>query len=139
MKRLQAQNGFTLIEIMVVVFILGLLATLVVPKIIGKSDEARRVKAKADVKAIEEALHLFKLDCGFYPSTGQGLDALVAGGGVACRKFSPEGYLDKVPLDPWDHRYVYFSDGQNIIVKSYGADGQEGGEGKNADIDSRED
>ena len=139
MKRLQAENGFTLIEIMVVVFILGLLATLVVPKIIGKSDEARAVKAKADVKAIEEALHLFKLDCGFYPSTGQGLQALVAGSGVACRKYSPEGYLDKVPMDPWDHPYVYYSDGQNIIVKSYGADGQEGGEGKNADIDSRAD
>jgi general secretion pathway protein G len=139
MKRLQAQNGFTLIEIMVVVFILGLLATLVVPKIIGKSDEARAVKAKADTKAIEEALHMFKLDCGFYPSTGQGLQALVAGSGVACRKYSPEGYLDKVPMDPWDHPYVYYSDGQHIIVKSYGADGQEGGEGKNADIDSRAD
>jgi general secretion pathway protein G len=138
MKRLQGQTGFTLIEIMVVVFILGLLVALVGPKIIGRTDDARIVKAKADVKGIEEALHLFKLDCGFYPSTGQGLESLISkGGGAACRKYNAEGYLDKVPVDPWDNKYVYFSDGQNIIIKSYGADGQEGGEGKNADIDSR--
>lgn len=139
MKRLQGQSGFTLIEIMVVVFILGLLVALVGPKIIGRTDDARIVKAKADIKGIEEALHLFKLDCGFYPSTGQGLESLVAksGGGVQCRKYNSEGYLDKIPVDPWDNRYVYFSDGQNIIIKSYGADGQEGGDGKNGDIDNR--
>ncbi|MBI4516051.1 MAG: type II secretion system major pseudopilin GspG [Deltaproteobacteria bacterium] len=138
MTRVQGQSGFTLIEIMVVVFILGLLVALVGPKIMGRTDDARVVKAKADVKGIEEALHLFKLDCGRYPSTGEGLEALVArGGGSNCRKYSPEGYLDKVPHDPWDNRYAYFSNGQDIIIKSYGADGQEGGEGKNADIDSR--
>jgi general secretion pathway protein G len=139
MKLPKDQAGFTLIEIMVVVFILGLLVALVGPKIIGRTDDARIVKAKADIKGIEEALHLFKLDCGFYPSTGQGLEALVSagGGGGACRKYNAEGYLDKVPFDPWDNRYAYFSDGNNIIIKSYGADGQEGGQGKNADIDSR--
>lgn len=140
MKTRRAEAGFTLIEIMVVVFILGLLVTLVAPKIIGKTDTARIVKAKADIKGIETALQMFKLDCGYYPSTGQGLDVLVAGSGVGgsnCRKYNPEGYLDKVPDDPWGNRYAYFSDGQNIIIKSYGADGQEGGEGKNADIDSR--
>ena len=140
MKPRQAQAGFTLIEIMVVVFILGLLVTLVAPKIIGKTDTARATKAAADIKGIETALQMFKLDCGFYPSTGQGLEALIAtggGGGSACRKYSPEGYLDKVPIDPWGNRYAYFSDGQHIIIKSYGADGQEGGDGKNADIDSR--
>ncbi|HUI28497.1 MAG TPA: type II secretion system major pseudopilin GspG, partial [Candidatus Kryptonia bacterium] len=122
MKPRQAQAGFTLIEIMVVVFILGLLVTLVAPKIIGKTDTARATKAAADIKGIETALQMFKLDCGFYPSTGQGLEALVAsgggGGGSACRKYSPEGYLDKVPVDPWGNRYAYFSDGQNIIIKS---------------------
>lgn len=136
MQRLRAGAGFTLIEIMVVVFILGLLVTLVAPKIIGRTDEARRTKALADVKGIEEALHLFKLDNGFYPTTDQGLQALVTRPSNA-RNYSPEGYLDKLPIDPWGNPYAYFSDGQDYIVKSYGADGQEGGEGKNADIDSR--
>ena len=136
MRRLFARAGFTLIEIMVVVFILGLLVTLVAPKIIGRTDEARRTKALADIKGIEEALHLFKLDNGFYPTTDQGLQALVTRPSNA-RNYSPEGYLDKLPIDPWGNPYVYFSDGQDYIVKSYGADGQEGGEGKNADIDSR--
>jgi general secretion pathway protein G len=136
MQRLRASAGFTLIEIMVVVFILGLLVTLVAPKIIGRTDEARRTKALADVKGIEEALHLFKLDNGFYPTTDQGLQALVTRPSNA-RNYSPEGYLDKLPIDPWGNPYAYFSDGQDYIVKSYGADGQEGGEGKNADIDSR--
>jgi len=136
MRRLLASAGFTLIEIMVVVFILGLLVTLVAPKIIGRTDEARRVKAMADIKGIEEALHLFKLDNGFYPTTDQGLQALVTRPSNA-RNYSPDGYLDKLPIDPWGNPYVYFSDGQDYLVKSYGADGQEGGEGKNADIDSR--
>jgi general secretion pathway protein G len=136
MQRLRASAGFTLIEIMVVVFILGLLVTLVAPKIIGRTDEARRVKAMADIKGIEEALHLFKLDNGFYPTTDQGIQALVTRPSNA-RNYNPDGYLDKLPVDPWGNAYVYFSDGQDFIIKSYGADGQEGGEGKNADIDSR--
>jgi general secretion pathway protein G len=136
MRRLRASAGFTLIEIMVVVFILGLLVTLVAPKIIGRTDEARRVKAMADIKGIEEAMHLFKLDNGFYPTTDQGIQALVTRPSNA-RNYNPDGYLDKLPIDPWGNPYVYFSDGQDYIIKSYGADGQEGGEGKNADIDSR--
>ena len=136
MRRLRASAGFTLIEIMVVVFILGLLVTLVAPKIIGRTDEARRVKAMADIKGIEEAMHLFKLDNGFYPTTDQGIQALVTRPSNAPH-YNPDGYLDKLPIDPWGNPYVYFSDGQDYIIKSYGADGQEGGEGKNADIDSR--
>ncbi len=136
MQRVRDDSGFTLIEIMVVVFILGLLVTLVAPKIIGRTDEARRTKAMADIKGIEEALHLFKLDNGFYPSTTEGLQALVQRPANA-RNFSPDGYLEKVPVDPWGNPYAYFSDGQEIIIKSYGGDGQEGGEGKNADIDNR--
>ena len=136
MQRLRDRAWFTLIEIMVVVFILGLLVTLVAPKIIGRTDEARRTKAMADIKGIEEALHLFKLDNGFYPSSAEGLGGLVQKPANA-RNFSPDGYLDRVPVDPWGNPYAYFSDGQDIIIKSYGADGQEGGEGKNADIDSR--
>jgi len=136
MQRLRSSAGFTLIEIMVVVFILGLLVTLVAPKIIGRTDEARRTKALADIKGIEEALHLFKLDNGYYPTTAEGLGALVQKPANA-RNYNPDGYLDRLPVDPWGNNYVYFGDGQEYIVKSYGGDGQEGGEGKNADIDSR--
>lgn len=138
--RRRLERGFTLIEIMVVVFILGLLVTLVAPKIIGRTDQARATKAAADIKGIQEALHLYKLDMGHYPSSSQGLQALVAGGaGVGLgRNAAPEGYLDKVPMDPWGNPYIYLSDGQNIIIKSMGADGAEGGDGKNADIDSRD-
>jgi len=133
MNRSSGEQGFTLIEIMVVVFILGLLVTLVAPRIIGRTDEARRTKAAADIKAIEQALDLFKLDNGYYPPS---LDALVAGSGGTGRNFNPEGYLDKVPVDPWGNRYVYIFDGHRPIIKSLGADGQEGGDGKNADIDN---
>ena len=96
-------RGFTLIEIMVVVFILGLLVTLVAPKVIGRTDEARQTKAAADLKAIEGALHLYKLDNGFYPSTGQGLNALVREpeSGLVPRNWNSEGYLEKVPTDSW--------------------------------------
>ncbi len=137
MKRLASNSGFTLIEIMVVVFILGLLVTLVAPKIIGRTDEARRVKAMADIKGISEALHLYKLDNGNYPSTGEGISALVQKGANA-KNFNPDGYMDNVPVDPWGNSYQYFSDGGDFVVKSYGADGQEGGDGKNSDISSRD-
>jgi general secretion pathway protein G len=136
MQRVRDTAGFTLIEIMVVVFILGLLVTLVAPKIIGRTDEARRTKAAADIKAIEEALNLFKLDNGFYPSSGDGLNALVQCPASA-KNCNADGYLDKMPVDPWGNPYAYFSDGHQVVIKCYGADGQEGGEGKNADIDNK--
>jgi general secretion pathway protein G len=134
MKRVSLQAGFTLIEIMVVVFILGLLVTLVAPKIIGRTDQARQTKARADVKAIEEALKLYKLDNGFYPSTGEGLEALMSPSSRA-RNFNPDGYLEKMPEDPWGTPYQYLNDGRNFIVLSLGADGIEGGDGYDADID----
>lgn len=136
MRRLSQQAGFTLIEIMVVVFILGLLVTLVAPRIIGRTDEARVTKAKADIKAIEEALNMFKLDNGFYPNSAEGLAALVQGTPRA-KRFNPDGYLSKIPIDPWGNEYLYSSDGRDVVVVSLGADGVEGGEGYNADIDSR--
>lgn len=132
MRRLTTSAGFTLIEIMVVVFILGLLATLVAPKIIGRTDDARRTKAAADIKAIEQALQLYKLDTGVYPRE---LRELVEPSGGA---WNPEGYLDKEPVDPWGVGYVYATDGQSYVIKSYGADGSDGGEGKNADISSED-
>jgi general secretion pathway protein G len=133
MRRLSSNSGFTLIEIMVVVLILGLLAALVVPKIVGRTDDARVTKAKADIKAIESALNLFKIDNGFYPTTAEGLNALVQAPPRA-KKWNPDGYLDKLPIDPWGVEYIYQSDGRQIIVASMGADGVEGGEGYNADI-----
>jgi general secretion pathway protein G len=133
MRRLSGNSGFTLIEIMVVVLILGLLAALVVPKIVGRTDDARVTKAKADIKAIESALNLFKIDNGFYPTSAEGLNALVQAPPRA-KKWNPDGYLDKTPVDPWQNPYLYQSDGRQIIVASLGADGVEGGEGYNADI-----
>jgi general secretion pathway protein G len=137
--RRRAQAGFTLIEIMVVVFILGLLVTLVAPRIIGRTDEARKVKAAADIKGIEEALQLYKLDSGFYPTTDQGLQALVTPptSGNIPQRWNPDGYLEAVPVDPWGNPYVFLSDGDAYDLRSYGADGAEGGEGKYADIDGR--
>jgi general secretion pathway protein G len=136
MQRTRNQAGFTLIEIMVVVFILGLLVTLVAPRIIGRTDEARVTKAKADIKAIESAMNMFKLDNGFYPSSAEGIAALVQAPPRA-KRFNPDGYLAKVPTDPWGNEYVYQSDGRNIVIASMGADGVEGGDAYNADIDSR--
>jgi general secretion pathway protein G len=133
MHRRSSQAGFTLIEIMVVVLILGLLAALVVPKIVGRTDDARVTRAKVDIKAIESALNLFKIDNGFYPNSGEGLTALVQAPPRA-RKWNPDGYLDKVPVDPWGTEYIYQSDGRQIVIVSTGADGVEGGEGYNADI-----
>jgi len=138
--RAVSRRGFTLIEIMVVVFILGLLVTLVAPKILGLTDDAKRTKAAADLRAIEQALHLYKLDNGNYPTTDQGLKALVTKpeSGVIPARWNSEGYLEKLPVDPWGHPYLYLSDGERYTLKSLGADGEEGGEGKYADLDSHD-
>jgi general secretion pathway protein G len=133
MRRVTSQAGFTLLEIMVVVFILGLLVTLVVPRIMRAGVQAKRTKAGADVKAIEESLEMFKLENGFYPSTVDGLQMLVQPTSKAANA-NREGYLKKLPIDPWGNPYAYFSDGQTFLVKSYGSDGQEGGDGEKADI-----
>ncbi len=136
-------RGFTLIEIMVVVVILGILAALIVPRLLSRPDEAKVTKVKVDMKGIEEALGLFKLDNGFYPSTEQGLAALVKKPetGRIPTKFSVDGYLKKVPVDPWDNPYVYLSPGihsRDFDMISYGADGEPGGEDFDADINSWE-
>jgi general secretion pathway protein G len=141
MPQNSARNaGFTLIEILVVVFIIGLLATIVSVNVIGQTDTARITKAKADLKEIEQGLHLFKLDNGFYPTTEQGIRALVQKptSGPQPRKYNSEGYIGKIPEDPWANPYIYLSDGQSFVLKCLGADGEQGGEGKNADIDSKD-
>ena len=134
------QNGFTLIEILVVVMILGLLVSLTAPRIIGRTDDARITKARADMKAVEEALNLYKLDSGKYPTTDQGLLALVEEPDAEPRprRWREGGYLERVPGDPWDNEFLYVSDGREYVLQSLGADGEEGGEDADADIDSRD-
>ncbi len=130
------QRGFSLIEIMVVVVILGILAALVVPKIINRPDEARMVKAKQDVMSIQSALDLYKLDNGFYPSTDQGISALVHQPSGNPTPNNWQSYLKSVPKDPWGHDYLYLNPGEHdeVDVFTYGADGQPGGTGSNADV-----
>lgn len=134
------QRGFTLIEIMVVIVILGVLAALVVPKIMSRPDEARVVAAKHDISAIGQALKLYKLDNGSYPTTEQGLKALTAKPAVAPipNNWKTGGYLDKLPQDPWGRDYQYLSPGVKgeVDIFSFGADGAVGGEGTDADVGS---
>jgi len=135
-----SEEGFTLIEIMVVIIILGLLVAIVAPKILGRTDDARITAAKLQIRQLEEALHLYKLDNGVYPSTEQGLDALVnkPSVGEIPMHWREGGYAPKIPNDPWSHAYVYLSPGAHgdYDLLSYGADGEPGGEGKNRDIES---
>ncbi|MCW8859671.1 MAG: type II secretion system major pseudopilin GspG [Deltaproteobacteria bacterium] len=134
-------RGFTLIEIMVVVVILGILASIVVPKLLSRPDQAKITKAQLDIKGLEESLGMFKLDNGFYPTTEQGLGALVSipSVGRIPTKYPEGGYLKKVPQDPWEGQYLYLSPGlhsNEYDIISYGADGEPGGEGFDADINS---
>ncbi|PAV25619.1 type II secretion system major pseudopilin GspG [Tamilnaduibacter salinus] len=137
-KTMRRSDGFTLIEIMVVMVILGLLVAIVAPNIMGRSDEARVTVAKTQMGNIANALDLYRLDNSHYPSTQQGLQALVTrpSGSPEPSNWNPEGYLNSVPIDPWDNEYQYISPGTEgpYDLYSYGADGQEGGQGINADI-----
>jgi general secretion pathway protein G len=130
------QRGFSLIEIMVVVVILGILAALVVPKIISRPDDARIVKAKQDVLAIQNALDLYRLDNGVYPSTDQGLLSLVKKPTSNPIPRDWRSYLKSLPKDPWNREYLYLNPGQHgeVDVFTYGAEGQSGGKGINAEI-----
>jgi len=132
------QRGFTLIEIMVVVVIMGILAALVVPKLMGRTDDARVVAARQDIATLMQALKLYKLDNQHYPTTAQGLPALVVKPASGADGWKAGGYIDKIPKDPWGNPYQYLSPGVKgeIDVFSYGADGQPGGEGNDADIGS---
>lgn len=132
--------GFTLLEIIVVVFILSLLAAIVAPKIIGRTDDAKIDAAKVQIRNLETALKLFKMDSGFYPDTQQGLEALTTKPetGRVPAKYREGGYLEqkKIPLDPWGNPYIYVSPGihGDYDLISLGSDGKEGGSGKDADI-----
>lgn len=130
------QFGFSLIEIMVVVVILGILASIVVPRILTRPDEARLVKARQDVLAIQSALDLYKLDNGFYPSTDQGLIALIEKPTSNPQPRDWKAYLKSLPKDPWGRDYLYLNPGQHgdVDVFTLGADGQPGGTGVNAEV-----
>jgi len=137
-EKIRDQRGFTLIEIMVVVVILSILAAIIVPRIMDRPDQARMVKAKQDIRVIDSALKLYKLDNHFYPSTDQGLEALVSKPTTSPepKNWKDGGYLERLPKDPWDGNYFYLNPGVHgdIDIFSLGADGQPGGEGINADI-----
>lgn len=134
------QRGFTLIEIMVVVVILGILAGIVMPKLLGEPEKAKRTKAAVQIKSLEDSLAMFKLDNGFFPSTEQGLQALVTApqSGRPTPRYREGGYIKKIPKDPWGNDYAYLSPGQHgdYDLLAYGADGEPGGTGDNADVAS---
>ena len=127
-------KGFTLIEVMVVVIILGILAAIVVPRVMDRPDDARITKAKQDIRALESALNLYKLDNFVYPTTDQGLEALVTKPGGTPEPKNWKRYMDRLPKDPWGEPYLYLETDGSVEIKSQGADGQIGGEGANADI-----
>jgi general secretion pathway protein G len=131
-------RGFTLVEIMVVVVILGILAVLIVPRVVGRTDEARAVAAKQDIAAVMQALKLYRLDNGRYPSTEQGLAALVTKPQGQPTPSNWQKYLDRIPKDPWGNVYHYLNPGVRgeIDVFSLGADAQPGGGGPDTDIGS---
>jgi general secretion pathway protein G len=133
-------RGFTLIEVMVVIIIIGVMAALIVPKVMGRPDEARVTAARQDISSIVQALNLYKLDNQRYPTTEQGLQALVKKPAVAPipANWKGNGYLEKMPKDPWGHPYQYLQPGVHgeIDLFSFGADGARGGEGNDADIGS---
>ena len=135
-RRLPA--GFTLVEILVVLVIMGLLISVVAPTVLNRADDARVQKAQADFKAIETALKIYRLDNYVYPTTEQGLQALVEASTLdpEPRNFKQGGYLEQLPVDPWGRPYLFLSPGDNGEVDIYtlGADGLSGGEGQNADI-----
>jgi len=142
--KIKTTHGFTLIELMVVIVILGILVSFIAPRLMGRPDEAKQVKARIQMESLETAIKLYKLDNGIYPATEQGLQALVEQPqtGTLPKKWRKGGYLEKgkVPKDPWGNEFVYLSPGahQDYDIISYGADGVPGGEEFNKDINSWE-
>ena len=142
--KIKTTHGFTLIELMVVIVILGILVSFIAPRIMGRPDEAKQVKARIQMESLETAIKLYKLDSGIYPMTEQGLQALVEQPqtGTLPKKWRKGGYLEKgrVPKDPWGNEFVYLSPGAHgdYDIISYGADGVPGGEEFNKDINSWE-
>lgn len=141
MQKLKNNRGMTLIEIMIVLVILGTMASFLVTKVVQQLAKARVNQAKILISEVGKALDQFNTDCGFYPTTDQGLQSLITtpGGGRTCSNWGPEPYLKKIPKDPWGTELVYVSaDGARYVLKSFGRDKKEGGEGLDADISSED-
>ena len=138
MKKYPGDEGFTLLELMIVIVILGILGAVVAPRLMDEPDKARVTQAKLQIENFSTAIKKFYLDNGFYPSTDQGLEALVEKpiSGRSARNYPENGYIAKIPQDPWGNDYIYTAPGRNspFEIVSYGADGSEGGEGFDADI-----
>jgi len=132
------QDGFTLIEIMVVILILGLLATIVVQSLRGAADKAKRTKAQADMAELKTALDRYYLDNGYYPTTDQGLSALVSPptSGRTAANYESGGYIERLPTDPWGNQYFFQSDGNTYVLKSFGKGGTDSGGDTSGQIDA---
>ncbi len=138
-----SQSGMSILEILIALTLLGLAGTFVAGKVFENLQDGKIQTTKIQIKSLSDRLKEFRRDCGFYPTTDQGLDALLnkpEGGGRECKRYSPSGYIDggKIPLDPWDAEYLYESDGKTFTITSYGADNAEGGEDADADISSKD-
>jgi general secretion pathway protein G len=141
-KLLRSQQGLSLIEILIALTLLALAGTFVGGQVFDNLQEGKVQTCKIQMKSISDRLKEFRRDCGYYPTTDQGLDALLEKptGGRECKRYAPSGYIEggKVPLDPWDGEYIYESDGKTFTIISLGNDGVEGGEGFDADINSKD-
>jgi len=138
LKVLKDAAGFTLIEMLIVIALIGMMATFVGLNVIKHYDQAKVDTTKIQIKQLETVLDDFRRVCNQYPTTDQGLDALAhkPTSGPDCKNYDPDGFVKKVPQDAWGHDFVFVSDGNKYTIKSLGADGQEGGDGFNADISS---
>lgn len=141
-KILSSQQGMSLIEILIALTLLALAGTFVGGRVFENLQEGKVQTAKIQIKSISDRLKEFRRDCNTLPTTDQGLDALIEKptGGRECKRYAPGGYIDggKIPLDPWDAEYLYESDGRSFTIISFGADNAEGGEGVDADINSKD-
>ena len=132
------RRGFTLLEMTIVLVLIGLVASLVVPRVLGRTTQARRARAVADLQILGQALEGYRLDAGEYPTTAQGLDALVRQPSLppVPARWRPDGYLPRLPRDPWGRDYSYACrDGRHFTLRTLGADGEPGGDGEAADVD----
>ena len=141
-KYLRSEKGFTLTEMLIVIAIIALIGTLVTGQVFNRYNKARAEATKVQIRQLGTILDQYRLDCGFYPNTDQGLEALIEAptSGQKCRSYDPEGYIKdrKVPKDGFDNDFVYLSDGKSYEIRSLGQDGKEGGEGLDKDLSSKE-